>query len=121
MTALHYASLNGHTETAMALVTAGADVHGKTNVGYGFSRLHPRVGWVSDSVGADGPSTRGVAAGVAVLAVQDDGAARCVGERPHRDGDGADQGRRGRALQGQRRVRFLVAASGLLALCAAEK
>jgi hypothetical protein len=34
-TALHYASLNGHTETAMALVKAGADVHCKDNDGYG--------------------------------------------------------------------------------------
>jgi hypothetical protein len=30
-TALHYASYNGHTETAMALVKAGADVHGKAD------------------------------------------------------------------------------------------
>ncbi len=41
-TALHLASNNGHTETAMVLVTAGADVHGKDNDGYGFSRLHAR-------------------------------------------------------------------------------
>jgi hypothetical protein len=34
-TALHLASLNGHTETAMALVRAGADVHCKANDGYG--------------------------------------------------------------------------------------
>ncbi len=27
LTALHYASSNGHTETAVALVKAGADVH----------------------------------------------------------------------------------------------
>jgi ankyrin repeat protein len=33
-TALHSASLNGHTETALALVKAGADVHCKTNDGY---------------------------------------------------------------------------------------
>ncbi len=44
-TALHLASQQGHTETAMALVTAGADVHCKANNGYGFSGLHPRVGW----------------------------------------------------------------------------
>jgi hypothetical protein len=36
-TALHYASSNGHTATAMALVTAGADVHCKANHGCGFS------------------------------------------------------------------------------------
>ncbi len=34
-TALHLASLNGHTELAVALVKAGADVHCKTNDGYG--------------------------------------------------------------------------------------
>jgi hypothetical protein len=34
-TALHNASENGHTETAMALVMAGADVHGKDSAGYG--------------------------------------------------------------------------------------
>ncbi len=35
-TALHYASQNGHTETSLALVKAGADVHSKTNNGYGL-------------------------------------------------------------------------------------
>ena len=34
-TALHYASQNGHTETAMALTKAGADVHCKDNYRYG--------------------------------------------------------------------------------------
>ncbi len=43
-TALHRASLNGHTETAMALVKAGADVHCKDNGGYGSALgRHPRV------------------------------------------------------------------------------
>jgi hypothetical protein len=37
-TALHWASQNGHTETAMALVAAGADVHCKTDTGYGAGR-----------------------------------------------------------------------------------
>ncbi len=36
-TALHWASSNGHTETAMALVKAGADVHCKDDGGYGSS------------------------------------------------------------------------------------
>ncbi len=36
-TALLDASQNGHMETAMALVKAGADVHGKDNDGYGSS------------------------------------------------------------------------------------
>ncbi len=43
MTALHWAALHGHTETAMALVKAGADMHCKNNEGYGSSGLHPRV------------------------------------------------------------------------------
>ena len=34
-TALHYASQNGHTETAKALVAAGADVHCQAEQGYG--------------------------------------------------------------------------------------
>ncbi len=34
-TALHCASQNGHTEIAMALVKAGADVHCNGNDGYG--------------------------------------------------------------------------------------
>ncbi len=34
-TALHFASEWGHTETAMALVKAGADVHCKANDGHG--------------------------------------------------------------------------------------
>ena len=33
-TALHLASMEGHTETAMALVKAGADVHDKNDNGY---------------------------------------------------------------------------------------
>ena len=36
-TALHYASQNGRTDTAIALVKAGADVHGKANDGVRFS------------------------------------------------------------------------------------
>ncbi len=45
-TALHCASVsqNGHTEIAMALVKAGADVHCKDKYGYGSALgLHPRV------------------------------------------------------------------------------
>jgi hypothetical protein len=103
---LRTAAAAGDTKTVVAFLARGADVRCKTNGGYGFSRLHPRVGWVSDSVGADGPSTRGEAAGVPVLAVQGDGAALCVVERPHGDGAGAGQGGRGRARQGQQRVRF---------------
>ncbi len=34
-TALHLASTFGSTETALALVEAGADVHGQNNDGYG--------------------------------------------------------------------------------------
>ncbi len=37
-TALHKASENGHTETAQALVAAGADVHCKDDYGYGRGR-----------------------------------------------------------------------------------
>jgi hypothetical protein len=37
-TALHYASQNGHTETAKALVAVGADVHCKAEEGYGAGR-----------------------------------------------------------------------------------
>ncbi len=36
-TALHLAAKNGHTETAMALAKAGADVRCKDDVGYGSS------------------------------------------------------------------------------------
>jgi hypothetical protein len=59
-TALHSASLDGHTETAMALVEAGADVHCKDNDGYGYgSRGCILVSLVCHRSGADGPSTRG--------------------------------------------------------------
>jgi ankyrin repeat protein len=34
-TALHLASLNGHTKVAVALLKAGADVNCKANDGYG--------------------------------------------------------------------------------------
>jgi hypothetical protein len=103
-TALHAASSNGHTKTAMALAKAGADVHCKDNEGYGFSGCI-LVPLGSPQCWADGPWTRGGAAGVAVLAVQNDGAAQSVAQRPHGDGDGAGQGGRGRALQGQQGVR----------------
>jgi hypothetical protein len=106
MTALHAALNNGHTATALALVTAGADVHCKTNFGYGCSGCI-LVSVVFLHCGADGPSTGGGAAGEPVLAVQTDGAALGVVERPHGDGAGAGQGGRGRALQGQQRVRVL--------------
>jgi hypothetical protein len=89
-TALHDASQNGHTETAMALVKAGADMRCKDSDGYCLTlgaasscRCVPR------SAGAAGPSTRLGAAGVAGLAVQVDGAALGVAERPHGDGNGA--------------------------------
>jgi hypothetical protein len=104
-TALHLASEKGHTETAMALVKAGADVQGKTNEGYGSSRLHPRVVGLPQC-GADGPSTRAGGAGVPVWAVQVDGAALGVGQRPHGDGDGDFFGGRGHSLPEQGSVRF---------------
>ncbi len=48
------ASERGHTETAMALVEAGADVHCKDDDGYG-SRASSLCGCVAHSAGADGP------------------------------------------------------------------
>ncbi len=39
LSVLHYTSLTGHTETALALVEAGADVHCKSDKG-GCSVLH---------------------------------------------------------------------------------
>ncbi len=108
-TALHAASLNGKTEMAVALVKAGADVHCKTNDGYRLgaatscrSFVRVRSGRCVLRVGA---------AGVAVLAVQPDCNALGVEAGPHGDDDGTGQGGRGRALQGQGRVRFLDAAS----------
>jgi hypothetical protein len=184
-TALHGASLNGRTKTAMALVKAGADVHCKANDGCGFSGFIlvpvglPRCGadgsvhlkwscrsgccgragglhctmrrssgtmrrrwrwsswaptcttratsgtffwaalfgrWVATVAGADGPSSRGGAAGVAVSAVQVDGAALGVIQWPHGNRDGAGEGGRGRALQGRRRVRFLGLHPGVVGL-----
>ncbi len=55
-TALHSASLNGHTETAMALYKAGADVHCKDNDGYRpWGRMLVSLG--CHSAGEDDPST----------------------------------------------------------------
>ncbi len=59
MTAVHWASQEGYTETAMALVEAGADVHCKANNGCG-SRGCIVVSLVRHSAGAAGPSTRGL-------------------------------------------------------------
>ncbi len=105
-TALHYALEWGHTETAMALVKAGADVHCKSNVGYG-SRASSLCGCVADSAGADGPVHSALELPEWLcLAVQEDGAALGVGERQPGDGDGAGEGGRRCARQKQRRVRL---------------
>ena len=44
-TALHLASLNGHTKVAVALLKAGADVNCTANDGYGSP------GWTLESLG----------------------------------------------------------------------
>jgi ankyrin repeat protein len=104
-TALHLASENGHTETALALIKAGADVHYTTNDGSG-SRRRILVSVVCQTRGGrsvhSGWSCRG-----ACLAEQGYGASLGVAERPHGDGDGAGRGGRRRALQGRFCVRFL--------------
>jgi hypothetical protein len=76
-TALHLALRYGKTETAMALVKEGADVHCKDNKGYG-SRGCILLSLGYHSIGADGPSARVGDAGVAFSALQVDGAALCV-------------------------------------------
>jgi hypothetical protein len=92
----------------MALVKAGADVHCKDNRGCGFwGRILLSLGCPQCRGGRSVHSGWGGAAGVACSAVQVDGAALGVGERPQGDGDGAGQGGRGRELHGHRRVRFL--------------
>ena len=62
-TALHDASQNAHTETALALVEAGADVHGKANDGCGFS------GCIGVSVGL--PRCGGGRSGDSVVELQE--------------------------------------------------
>jgi hypothetical protein len=57
-TALHSASLNGHTETAVALVKAGTDVHCKDTDRYGPSGCM-LVSLGSQRLGEDDPSTPG--------------------------------------------------------------
>ncbi len=74
---LRTAATKGDTKTAVALLARGADVHYKGDKEYSSSGLHPRVVGFS-WCGADGPSIRGRAAGVAILAVQVDGPALCV-------------------------------------------
>jgi hypothetical protein len=95
-TALHDASDTGHPETVIALVRAGADVHARTSTGTVQPSGCILVGM--SQCGAAGLSSRLGAAGVAGLAVQGDGAARCVVQRPYGDGDGAGGGGRRRAL-----------------------
>jgi hypothetical protein len=46
-TAMHFASKTYKTETALVLAKAGADVHCKANGGYGYSKLHRRVGLIA--------------------------------------------------------------------------
>ncbi len=54
--ALHFASLNGHTETAMALLAEKADVHCRDDKGYArdatLHGLGQRVSFVSHCIGA---------------------------------------------------------------------
>ncbi len=108
-TALHIASWNGHTETALALVGAGADVHCKNNYGYGLwlaalgAAVHARV-FGASQCGANGRLSRMELQGC-FWALQSDSAAPSVSEWPHRDGGGAGRGGRRRALQGQIWVR----------------
>ncbi len=99
-TALHLASQNGHTETALALVEAGADVHCKANHGCGCSG-GILVSVVLPQYGGGRSVHSGWSGKSGCLAVQADGAALGVAERPHGDGDGAGGGGRGRALPGQ--------------------
>ena len=66
---LRTAAKEGDTETVAALLARGADVHGKTNLGYGsraasscrslVTTSFTRVGAGLPQCGADGPSTRG--------------------------------------------------------------
>ncbi len=77
-TALHRASRYGKTETAIALVKEGADVHCQDNGGYG-SRAASSYRLVSHSVVADGPCTRGRSGRSACLGCA--GGRRCTGRR----------------------------------------
>ncbi len=109
-TALHAASQNGHMETLLVLVKAGADVRCKDDDGYAS-----RGCLLMSLVCSRSRGGRSVDSGVELQesllsAVQGDGAALCVIKRPPGNGAGAGQGGRGRALQGQGRVRFLEAA-----------
>ncbi len=64
-TALHLASLNGHTETAKALVAAGVDVHRQDNNGYG-SGVCRMWGYPAERVcSTTGPEGRGEARSLA--------------------------------------------------------
>ncbi len=95
MTTLHYASQNSQTETAMALVEAGADVNRKDSYGCGL-RLYRRVVGLSQRRGR---TPLGRCCRRASSSVQEYSAALCIDERPHGDCEGGCQGRRGRGLQ----------------------
>ena len=62
MTTLHYASQNSQTETAMALVEAGADVNRKDGYGCGL-RLYRRVVGLSQRGGVPSLHSNGAAGG----------------------------------------------------------
>jgi hypothetical protein len=104
-TALHAASAQGHTATAKVLVWAGADVHCQNSEGYGRGLRRGAFLWLHRGVTC---SCRMVRCG-RMPAVQEDGAAPRLRERPHGDGDGAGGFGRGRARQGQVRVRSAAA------------
>jgi hypothetical protein len=103
-TALHYASEQWHSETAMALGKVGADAHCKSNDGYVSRAASSFCGFATVCGRTVCPLGAG-AVGVAALAVQ--GYRATQGQLglgvilpPHSDGDGAGEGGRGCALQG---------------------
>ncbi len=111
-TALQIASSNGHTETAKALVAAGADVHRQDDDGYGrgvcvacgASLVSASARRQVPGAGARRRADRSHGNGCC-LPVQANGASPCVVEWAHGDSGSAGGGGRGRAPREQQRVR----------------
>ncbi len=102
-TALHLASSNGHTESVKALLEKGAAVNAVNNDKCAFAFL---LYWIGD-----GCTRRQRPCGFfgswveRVDAMQTDGAAPRIFERPHGEREGAAREGRGRERRGQRQVR----------------
>jgi hypothetical protein len=112
-TALHLASLNGYTESVKALLEKGAAMNAEIYYKCAFFLLAVLIGW---RLHAPAKAVRPFRVVVErVGAMQGDGAAPRILERPHGEREGAAREGRGRERREQRLVRVFLAAWAMAA------